>query len=194
MTNSMVVLDRKLTASQARVSNEVKQILTNLITESVVKVYLEYFYQVDFGPGVSPQFHFVSHDLYCTCALEADCPAVTAVKYHLKNEEGEAAKAPRTGYFPAAPHFCPICGAKSCYEPRLTSRNRGVGWTCAAGGSSCYWRLQGIVLQASYAEKWKRLGIDPETFKVGPVFPFKDGYDPERVPEPHCSNRMPAAL
>ena len=193
MTNSMVVLDRNLTASQARVSAEVKQILTSLITEAVVKVYHEYFYRVDFGPGVYPQLHIVSHDMYCTCALEADCPAVTAVKYHLQKEEGEATKAPRPGYFPAAPHFCPVCGAKAHYEPRLTSRNRGVGWTCAAGGSSCYWQHQTTVLQAAFTGKWKKMGIDPETFKVYPVFTFKDGYDPERVPESHCSNRRPAA-
>lgn len=191
MTNSMVVLDRKLTASQARVSNEVKQILTSLITEAVVKVYNEYFYQVDFGPGVYPQLHIVSHDLYCTCHLEADCPAVTTVKFHLQKGDGEPAKAPRPGYFPVAPHFCPVCGARACYEPRFTSRNRGVGWTCAASGSACYWQHQGIVLQAAYSEKWKKLGIDPETFKEGPDFPFKDGYDPEWVPESHCSNRMP---
>jgi len=123
-----VVLDRKLTASQARVSANVKQILTSLITEAVVKVYHEYFYRVDFDPGVYPQLHIVSHDMYCTCSLEADCPAVTAVKYYLQKEEGEPAKAPRPGYFPAVPHFCPVCGAKAYYEPRLTSRNRGVGW------------------------------------------------------------------
>lgn len=183
-----VLLDRKLTASQARVSAEVKQILTSLITEAVVKVYHEYFYRVDFGPGVYPQFHTVSRDLHCACVLEADCPAVTTVKYHLQKEGSEHAKAPRPGYFPAAPHFCPVCGARACYEPRLSSRNRGVGWTCVAGGSSCYWQHQGIALRAAYAEKWKRLGIDPETFMVGPVFPFKDGYDPERVPESYCSN------
>jgi hypothetical protein len=37
-------------------------------------------------------------------------------------------------------------------------------------------------LQAAYAEKWKRLGVDPATFKERLVFPFSDGYDPERVP------------
>jgi hypothetical protein len=189
----MVVLDRKLTASQARVSNEVKHILKSLITEAVVKIYHEYFYRVDFGPGVHPQHHIVSHDMYCSCVLEADCPAVTAVKYHLQKEGGEPAKAPRPGYFPAVPHFCPVCGAKTSYEPRLNSRNRGVGWRCATGGTACYWKHQGIVLQVAYTEKWKRLGIDPETFKVGPVFPFMDGYDPEWVPESHYSNRMPVS-
>jgi hypothetical protein len=49
------------------------------------------------------------------------------------------------------------------------------------------------VLQVAYAEKWKKLGIDPELFTVGPVFPFKDDYDPERDPESLCSNRMPVA-
>jgi hypothetical protein len=188
-----VVLDRKLTASQARVSAEVKQILTSLITEAVVKVFHEYFYLVDFGPGAYPQHHVVSHDLYCSCALEADCPAVTAVKYYLEKGVCEYVKTICPGYFPAVPHYCPVCDSKAYYEPRLTSRNRGMGWRCATGGTACYWKHQGIVLQAAYAEKWKKLGIDPETFKVGPVFPFKDGYDPERVPESHCSNRMPVA-
>ena len=188
-----VVLDSTLTASQARLSAEVKQILASLITESGVKVFREYFYRVDFGPGVSPRLHVVSHDLYCACVLEADCPAVTAVKYHLQKDGGEPAKAPSPGYFPAAPHFCPVCGARACYEPRLTSRNRGVGWRCAIGGTACYWKHRGIVLQVTYAEKWKSLGIDPETFKEGPIFPFKDGYDPERDPESHCSNRKPVA-
>jgi len=191
---TMVVLDRKLTASQARLSAEVKQILTSLITEAVVKVFREYFYRVDFGPGVYPQFHVVSHDMYCACVLEADCPAVTAVKYHLQKEEGEFVKAIRPGFFPAVPHFCPVCSSsKAYYEPRLSSHKRGVGWQCSSHGASHYWQHQGVVLQAAYAEKWKKLGIDPETFKVGPIFPFKDGYDPEWVPEPHCSIRRPAA-
>jgi len=192
--NRNVVLDNKLTASQARVSVEVKQILMSLITESVVKGYREYFYLVDFGPGVSPQLHIVSHDLYCTCVLEGDCAAVVAVKVYLR-EGGEPANMPRLGYFLTVPHVCPVCRGsnKAYYEPRLSSRTRGVGWRCAIGGTSCYWKHRGIVLQVAYAEKWKRLGIDPETFKVGPVFPFKDGYDPERVPESHCSNRMPVA-
>jgi hypothetical protein len=189
-----VVLDSILTASQARVSNEVKQILTSLITEAVVKVFHEYFYRVDFGSGVSPRLHIVSHDLYCTCVLEGDCAAVVAVKVYLR-EGGEPANTTRPGYFLTVPHVCPVCRCsnKAYYEPRLSSRNRGVGWICAVGGSSCYWRYQGIALRAAYAEKWKRLGIDPENFKVGPVFPFKDGYDPERDPESHCSNRRPVA-
>jgi hypothetical protein len=190
----MVVLDGKLTASQARVSNEVKQILTSLITEAVVKVFREYFYLVDFGPGAYPQHHIVSHDLYCSCALEADCPAVTAVKYYLEKGVCDSAKISRLGFFPAAPHFCPLCSSsKVYYEPRLSSRTRGAGWRCATGGTTCYWKHRGIVLQVAYAEKWKRLGIDPETFKVGTVFPFKDDYDPERDPEFLCSNRMPVA-
>jgi len=190
ITKTAVILDHKLIASQARGSNEVKQILTSLITEAVVKVYHEYFYRVDFDPGVHPQFHVVSHDLHCACMLESDCPAVTAVKYYLQ-KGGESAQVPRPGYFPAAAHFCPVCGARASFEPRLSSPNRGAGWRCAAGGTSCYWQYQGIVLQEAYAEKWKRLGIDPETFKEGPIFPFKDGYDPEWVPEPHGSIRRP---
>jgi hypothetical protein len=94
----------------------------------------------------------------------------------------QPANIPRPGYFPAAPHFCPICGARACYDPGLSSRNRGVGWSCEKGGTSHYWRHELAVLQAAYAEKWKRLGVDPATFKERLVFPFPDGYDPERVP------------
>jgi len=191
---TLVVLDRRLTSSQARVSNEVKQILTSLITEAVVKVFREYFYLVDFGSGVYPQFHIVSHDMYCTCALEADCPAVTAVRYYLEKGVCDSTKIPPLGFFPAVPHYCPVCDvARAYYEPSLSSHQRGIGWQCSRHGASHYWQYQGIVLQAAYAEKWKKLGIDPETLKVGPIFSFKDDYDPERIPESHCSNRMPVA-
>jgi len=145
MTNSMVVLDRKLTASQARVSNKVRQILTSLITEAVVKVYHEFFYLVDFDPGVYPQLHIVSHDLYCACVLEADCPAVTAVKVYLHRGIGSAANKPCPGYFPAAPHFCLVCGARAFYEPRLSSHHRGIGWQCSRNGAVHYWQHQGMV-------------------------------------------------
>ena len=179
---TLVVLDRNLTASQARLSAEVKQILTSLITEAVVKIFREYFYRVDFGPGVSPRLHIVSHDLYCTCVLEGDCAAVVAVKVYLR-EGGEPANTTRPGYFLTVPHVCPVCHAKSYYQPRLSSRNRGIGWSCEKGGTSHYWQHEVAVLQAAYAEKWKKLGVEPATFNEPPIFKFKDDYDPEWDPE-----------
>jgi hypothetical protein len=67
---TMLVLDRRLRASQARTSAEVKRILTGILKEAVVRVYQTYFYLVDFGPDVRPQLHIVSHDLFCTCHLD----------------------------------------------------------------------------------------------------------------------------
>jgi len=173
-----VVLDRHLAASRARLSPEVKHILTGVLKEAVIEVVHEFFYQVDFGPDVRPQVHIVSHDLYCTCALEADCPAVTAVKVHLQRGLCEPAKMPRPGYFPTAPHRCPVCGARAGYNPRLSSPWRGAGWSCAQGGVSHYWQHQATALQAACAEKWQKLGIDPVTFSPPPSFRFPEGYKP----------------
>ena len=139
-----VVLDSTLTPSQARISLEVKHILTNILKEAFVVVHHEFFYRVDFGPGVHPQLHIVSHDMYCSCALEMDCAAMVAVKIYLR-DGGEPAKTPYPGYFPAAPHFCPVCGARACYEPRLSSHHRGIGWHCSKQGASHYWQHQGMI-------------------------------------------------
>ncbi|MGD0611281.1 MAG: hypothetical protein ABSB41_07160 [Anaerolineales bacterium] len=185
-----LVLDRRLSASQARRSADVKRILTSILKEAIIRVYQTYFYQVDFGPDVRPQVHIVSHDLFCTCRLEEDCPAVTAVKYYLQNEQGVEAKRPRPGYFPTVPHKCPTCGAGVQYDPHLTSRNRGLGWRCEKGGVGCYWKHQAQALQTAYAEKWKRLGLDPAHFQACTDFSFPDGYDPERLPSasiPGCT-------
>jgi hypothetical protein len=140
-----VVLDHTLAASQARISLEVKHILTEILKEAVITIYHEYFYRVDFGPGIQPQLHIVSHDLYCACVLESDCPAVTATKLYLQREKGEAAKMPSPGYFPAVPHFCPVCGARAYYQPGLSSHHRGIGWQCSSHGSSHYWQHQGMI-------------------------------------------------
>jgi hypothetical protein len=148
-----VVLDSTLTASQARISPEVRHILTNILKEALVVVYHEYFFRVDFGPGVYPQVHIVSHDLYCTCVLEADCPAVTAVKYYLEKGVCESAKTPCPGYFPAAPHFCPVCGARACYAPELSSHHRGIGWQCSKHGTAHYWQHQGSLPRVAYLDK-----------------------------------------
>jgi len=140
--NRVVFLDRKLTNSQARVNTEVKQILTNILKESLIVVYHEFFYRVDFGPDVKPNLHIISNDLVCACTQERDCPAVVAVKVYLR-DGGEPAKNPHPGYFPAVPHVCPVCGARACYEPRLSSHHRGIGWQCSKSGAAHYWQHQG---------------------------------------------------
>jgi hypothetical protein len=174
-----LVLDRRLSASQARASPEVKHIQSGMLKEAAVRVHQKYFYRVDFGPDVRPQVHIVSYDLFCTCPLEEDCPAVTAVKVYLQKET--RVEEPRKGYFPTVPHRCPACGARSHYEPRLTSKNRGLGWRCEKGGAACYWKHQAQAIRAAYAEKWKRLGVDPGSLRTPACFAFQDGYDPERV-------------
>jgi hypothetical protein len=179
---TIIFLDYKLIHSEAFVSDEAEQILASIIREAIVRVYHDYYYRVDLGPTVRPQYHIVSHDLYCSCTLEVDCAAVTAVKMYLRNG-GNSAKTPRPGYFLTVPHVCPVCGSKVYYYPRLSSNNRGIGWVCHHGGTSHYWQHELAVLQAVYAEKWKRLGLNPFTFKKEvSSFNFKDGYDPEREP------------
>jgi len=187
---AVLVLNKRLSASRARVNAEVRLQLTGILKEAVVQIHQRYFYRVDFGPGVYPQVHLVSHDLLCTCSLEEDCPAVTAVKVALQKEKSTPAETPRNGYFPAVPHRCPVCGARTSYDPRLTSKNRGLGWRCDQGGAACYWKHQAQAICSAYQEKWRRLGIDPAYLPVQPHFGFRDGYDPERVfplPIPECA-------
>ena len=146
-----VVLDSTLSASQARISPQVEVILLGILKEAIITVFHEYFYRVDFGPGIYPQVHIVSHDMYCACVLEADCPAVTAVKYYLQKGACESAKTPCQGYFPAVPHYCPICGARACYAPELSSHHRGIGWHCSRHGKSHYWQCQGSIHRGTYS-------------------------------------------
>jgi hypothetical protein len=175
-----VVLDGKLTASRARVSPEVKQILTGLLKEATVAVHDEYFYLVDFGENVQPQRHIVAHNLFCTCGLEQDCAAVTAVKKYLK-DGGQATGKPKPGFYPVAPHVCPVCNSKVHPDIRLSSRHRGIGWRCEKGGSACYWSAQVRALRGDFQEKNSRLrAIEPVTIQNNP-FQFSDGYDPNRV-------------
>jgi hypothetical protein len=182
-SSKAVVLDGTLTASRARISPAVKQILTGLLKEAVVTVQDKFFYLVAFGPDVQPQRHTVSHDLFCTCGLEQDCAAVTAVKKYLR-DGGEPAGVPEPGYYPVAPHVCPVCGGKVHPHIRLSSRHRGIGWRCEKGGSSCYWTAQVQALQGRCQEKNSRPGaIEPVTLQNNP-FKFSAGYDPDRVYPP----------
>jgi hypothetical protein len=183
LSNTAVVLNGRLTASRARISPEVKQILIGLLKEATVTVQDTYFYRVDFGENVQPRHHTVSHDLYCTCGLEQDCAAVTAVKKHLK-DGGQAAVTPEPGFYPVAPHVCPNCGGKVHPDVSLSSHHRGMGWRCEKGGSSCYWTAQVQALKALCQEKNSRpQAIEPVTYQNNP-FKFSDGYDPNRVYPP----------
>ena len=105
---TMVVLDRKLTASQACISSEIRMILTGLLKEALVGVMNDkYHYLVDFGPNVQPQVHIVSWDLACICLLEEDCLAVTAVKKYLQ-DGGRVAEIRRTKDFFEFHEFLPL--------------------------------------------------------------------------------------
>ena len=43
-----------------------------------------YFYAVNLGPDVHPQYHHVGKDRRCTCGLGANCPAILAVADYLR--------------------------------------------------------------------------------------------------------------
>ena len=185
-SSKAVVLDGTLTASRARTSPEVKQVLTALLKEAAVIVQDRYFYLVTFGENVQPQRHIVSHDLYCSCGLEADCAAVTAVKKHLK-DGGQAAGAPEPGFYPVAPHVCPICGGKVHPDASLSSRHRGIGWRCEKGGASCYWTAEVQAFKAHCQAKNSRSGRALAVAFQNAPFQFHPGYDPNRVyPREEC--------
>jgi hypothetical protein len=128
----------------------VKEInLRTSLLEAKVTV-IGYFYDVDLGYGVKPQHHRIGKDLICTCGLGAGCPAVQAVAACLK-DGGERTPEPPPGFFPVAPHTCPVCGAKAFFAPELGSRRRGTGWSCSKGRKSHYWQYHVNVLRVLFA-------------------------------------------
>jgi hypothetical protein len=135
---------------------------------------------VDFGENVRPQRHIVSHDLTCSCTLEADCAAVTTVKKYLK-DGGQAAELPEAGFYPVAPHIYPICGGKVHPDVRLPSRHRGIGWRCEKGGSSCYWTAEVRALKTRCRAKNNRMGALEVVALQSASFSFPSGYDPNRT-------------
>jgi hypothetical protein len=98
-----------------------------------------YFYVVDLGESVRPRQHRVGINGECTCPLGRQCPAVEAVRAYLA-DGGERAPRPPFGYYPVHPAKCPICKAPTHYDASLSSRIRGSGWVCEAGGRSHYWQ------------------------------------------------------
>ena len=109
-----------------------------------------YFYAVDLGPGVAPQHHRVGKNAECCCDLAGNCPAVDAVRRYL-SAGGERAPEPPPGYYPVRPAKCPVCGAGTASEPKLSSKQRGAGWRCLQGGTAHYWHKLGLVLAEKFA-------------------------------------------
>jgi hypothetical protein len=109
-----------------------------------------YFYAVDLGSNVHPQHHRVGKNAECTCYLAERCPAVNAVRAYMA-AGGERAPDPPLGYYPVHPAKCPICGAETAYEPKLSSKRRGAGWRCLKGGASHYWHKMGLILAEKFA-------------------------------------------
>ena len=52
---------------------------------------------------------------------------------------------------PVHPATCPICGAETAYEPKLSSKRRGAGWRCLSGSASHYWHKMGLILAEKFA-------------------------------------------
>lgn len=177
-----VFLDHTLAASRARINPEIRMILIGLLKEAFVVVMNDkYHYNVSFGPDVQPRVHIVSWDLVCACPLETDCLATTAVKKYLK-EGGQVANTPQPGYWPTIPHRCPICSGMVHYNPQLSSKHRGLGWTCE-NNKSHYWTKQGQVLALAF--KGKKV----DALDNAKAFPFPEGYDPNReYPTTCCPN------
>lgn len=135
-----------------------------------------YFYLVDFGEGVRPQHHSVGKNAVCSCPLGGQCPAVEAVRAYLR-AGGERTATPPPGYYPAIPHQCPICGAGVTFDSHLSSRNRGAGWRCVAGGSAHYWKRLGQVLAEKFAANpWL---FPPVVVRDGQQINAWDGVRPE---------------
>ena len=113
-----------------------------------------YFYAVDLGGHVRPQYHYVGINAECNCDLGHSCPAVDAVRAYLK-EGGQRVDRPPYGYYPVRPTKCPICNSKPTGNRSLSSRNRGAGWVCPSG-STHYWQHR-----AQISAMRQKLAIQP---------------------------------
>ena len=170
---------------------QIKEVnLQSLRQEALVKV-SGYYYAVDFGPGVRPQYHRVGKDRRCICGLGPDCPAVTAVADYLRTG-GERAPDVPSGFYPVAPQTCPICGSETYYVADLTTRHRGAGWACVKGSETHYWLAHINALRQHLAENpWIYPPVHaPDGRVLYPGLkrdeiitesqPWPDGYDPNR--------------
>jgi len=66
---------------------------------------------------------------------------------------GERAPEPPPGYYPVIPAKCPICYARVAFDVNLSSKYRGAGWRCEAGGSAHYWQRMGQASALKFAQK-----------------------------------------
>ena len=86
----------------------------------------------------------------------------------------------------AIPYKCPVCGGVVHYNPKKSSKHRGLGWDCE-NDRSHYWAHQGQVLAQAF--KGKKVA----TFDAK-AFPFPEGYDPNREYPitccPHCGKQV----
>jgi hypothetical protein len=120
-----------------------------------------FFYAVDFGPGVRPQYHRVGKNAICTCYLGELCPAVDVVRAYL-SAGGQAPPDPPPGYYPVIPARCPICHAPVTCDFQLSSHGRGAGWRCEVGGTAHYWQRMVEILAWKFAcKEATRLGLPP---------------------------------
>ena len=127
------VLDRRLSASQARRSADVKRILTGILKEAIVQVHQTYFYQVDFGPDVRPQVHIVSHDLYLHLPAGRGLPGGHSGQVLFAERKRREGQKPAPGLFPNGPAQVPLLRRRSALRtpadlqeprPRLALRKR----------------------------------------------------------------------
>lgn len=170
--------------------NQIKEVNLQIKGQTRMVTISGYFYLVNFGPEVQPQFHHVGKDKRCTCQLGADCPAVNTVADYLR-KGGERAPNPPAGYFPVVPLVCPVCGGETFYVASLNSKRRGAGWACQQGSEAHYW-LACITLLREAVENnpW----IYPPAFApdgrmlypglkrneiITQSQPWSDGYNPE---------------
>jgi hypothetical protein len=150
-----------------------------------------YFYAVNLGPDVHPQYHHVGKDRRCTCGLGVNCPAILVVADYLRAGGERAPDAP-SGYFPVAPQACPICGMETYYVPDLSSKRRGAGWACVKGSEAHYWLAHVNALRKTLAgNPWiypPVVAVDGQVLYPGlkrdEIFtesrPWPDGYNPDR--------------
>ncbi len=111
-------------------------------------------YRVDLGPEVQPRYHTVRKDCACDCSLDKDCPAVDAVRAHLR-AGGERAPDPPPKYWATAPKLCPICGELATADRMLNSRRHGLGWRCLSD-SGHYWQVRACWLRAAQERAYAR--------------------------------------
>ena len=97
------------------------------------------------------------------------------------------ADTPRPGYWPTIPCKCPVCYGMVHYNPELSSKHRGLGWTCELDKAH-YWAHQGQVLAQVFKRK-KVTALDEVK-----AFPFPEKYDPNREYPitccPHCGKQV----